>query len=163
MSKRTRKEAEQEPVAEEEDEEEEPSGEDSEEGSSGSEESSSDDDDDSGPDVGDEDDEADSPDEDGEPAEKEINVNFEFFGPKEIDFLGLRSLLQTYLDGQAYDVSGLVDTIIKQAGAVAAVGARRSMQSRAPCAWDAGTGDERRQGPTVLESLVHCRTLWALW
>ncbi|GLI60059.1 hypothetical protein VaNZ11_001911, partial [Volvox africanus] len=52
-------------------------------------------------------------DEDGE-AYKEVNVNFEFFDPQERDFLGLRALLNTYLDGQQYDCSGLVDAIIKQ-------------------------------------------------
>lgn len=52
-------------------------------------------------------------DEDGE-AYKEITVDFEFMGPKEKDFLGLRALLQTYLDGTPYNVSQLVDLIIKQ-------------------------------------------------
>lgn len=52
-------------------------------------------------------------DEDGE-AFKEVNVQFEFFDPQEKDFLGLKALLNTYLDGQQYDCSGLVDAIIKQ-------------------------------------------------
>lgn len=46
--------------------------------------------------------------------EQEVNVDFEFFDPQEIDFHGLRALLQTYLDGTAYDCSQLVDTVIKQ-------------------------------------------------
>lgn len=46
--------------------------------------------------------------------EQEVNVDFEFFDPQEIDFHGLRALLQTYLDGTAYDCSELVETVIKQ-------------------------------------------------
>ncbi|MEW5301773.1 MAG: hypothetical protein WDW36_004611 [Sanguina aurantia] len=68
-------------------------------------------DDDSCPEVSDELEDDDNEDED---AYKEINVDFEFFDPKEIDFLGLKSLLTSYLDGQQYDCSGLVDTIINQ-------------------------------------------------
>lgn len=68
-------------------------------------------DDDSCPEVSDEIEDDDNEDED---AYKEINVDFEFFDPKEIDFLGLKSLLTSYLDGQQYDCSGLVDTIINQ-------------------------------------------------
>ncbi|GFR40420.1 hypothetical protein Agub_g994, partial [Astrephomene gubernaculifera] len=52
-------------------------------------------------------------DEEGE-AYKEVNVQFEFFDPQERDFLGLKALLTTYLDGLQYDCSGLVDAIIKQ-------------------------------------------------
>jgi protein BCP1 len=47
-------------------------------------------------------------------AEETVNVDFEFYDPKEIDFLGLKALLQTYLDGETYACSELVDTIIKQ-------------------------------------------------
>eukprot|EP00879_Flechtneria_rotunda_P000963 GHRR01001096.1.p1 GENE.GHRR01001096.1~~GHRR01001096.1.p1 ORF type:complete len:345 (+),score=133.81 GHRR01001096.1:233-1267(+) len=79
---------------------------DSEEGSSGSGDS-----DDSAPEVSDKE-EADSPDEDDF---DKINVNFEFFDPKERDFHGLKALLHSYLDGQQYDSSGLIDTIIAQA------------------------------------------------
>eukprot|EP00775_Hariotina_reticulata_P001502 gene1502-1840_t len=43
-----------------------------------------------------------------------INVNFEFFDPKESDFHGLKALLHNYLDGQQYDSSPLIDTIIAQ-------------------------------------------------
>eukprot|EP00878_Enallax_costatus_P020519 GHUV01021696.1.p1 GENE.GHUV01021696.1~~GHUV01021696.1.p1 ORF type:complete len:140 (+),score=28.14 GHUV01021696.1:494-913(+) len=68
---------------------------------------------DSGPDVSDEGEE-DSPDED---PFNQIDVNFEFFDPKEQDYHGLKALLHTYLDGQQYDNSQLVDTIIAQVGA----------------------------------------------
>lgn len=46
--------------------------------------------------------------------EQEIDVDLEFFDPQEIDFHGLRALLQTYLDGTAYNCSELVETVIKQ-------------------------------------------------
>ena len=46
--------------------------------------------------------------------EQEVDVDFEFFDPQEIDFHGLRALLQTYLDGTAYNCSELVETVIKQ-------------------------------------------------
>ncbi|WIA22012.1 hypothetical protein OEZ85_004365 [Tetradesmus obliquus] len=95
-----------EPEAEE---EEEPSEDESSEG--GSEDSSSEGDD-SAPEVSDEQDDEDSPDED--PFDQ-INVDFQFFDPKESDFHGLKALLHTYLDGQQYDSSPLVDTIIAQA------------------------------------------------
>ena len=45
---------------------------------------------------------------------QEIDVDFEFFDPQEIDFHGLRALLQTYLDGTVYNCSELVETVIKQ-------------------------------------------------
>ncbi|GIL56481.1 hypothetical protein Vafri_11840, partial [Volvox africanus] len=83
-------------------------GEDSSEGES----DDSDSDDDSGPEASSSEVESED-DEEGE-AYKEINVQFEFFDPQERDFLGLRALLNTYLDGQQYDCSGLVDAIIKQ-------------------------------------------------
>ena len=99
--------------AEEDNSEEGTSGSDS-DGGSGSDDgsSSSDGDDDGFPDVSDKGEE-DEDDEEGEKQE-EIVINFEFFPPKEIDFHGLRSLLTTYLDGQQYDVSGLVNSILKQ-------------------------------------------------
>ena len=77
---------------------------------------------DSGPDVSDEGEE-DSPDED---PFNQIDVNFEFFDPKEQDFHGLKALLHTYLDGQQYDNSQLVDTVIAQVRGshVALAGAR---------------------------------------
>jgi protein BCP1 len=86
----------------------------SEDGSSeyGSEGSSSEGDD-SAPEVSDEQEDEDSPDED--PFDQ-INVDFQFFDPKESDFHGLKALLHTYLDGQQYDSSPLVDTIIAQVG-----------------------------------------------
>lgn len=44
----------------------------------------------------------------------EVDVDFEFFDPQEVDFHGLKALLQTYLDGSSYSCSELVDTVIKQ-------------------------------------------------
>lgn len=44
----------------------------------------------------------------------EVDIDFEFFDPQEIDFHGLKALLQTYLDGSSYSCSELVDTVIKQ-------------------------------------------------
>jgi hypothetical protein len=79
----------------------------SEDGSEGS----SSEEDDSAPEVSDEQEDEDSPDED--PFDQ-IDVNFQFFDPKESDFHGLKALLHTYLDGQQYDSSPLVDTIIAQ-------------------------------------------------
>lgn len=51
------------------------------------------------------------PDED---AFDQIDVNFQFFDPKESDFHGLRALLHTYVQGSAFDAGGLADTIIAQ-------------------------------------------------
>jgi protein BCP1 len=85
-----------------------------EEGGSGSSGSASDsgdgDSSSSGPEVSD-DGKEDSDDPD---AFDKIDVNFEFFDPKESDFHGLKALLHTYLDGQQYDSSPLVDAIIQQ-------------------------------------------------
>jgi protein BCP1 len=79
-----------------------------EEGSSDS--SSGDDGSSSGPEVSDDEKEAsDDPD-----AFDKIDVNFEFYDPKESDFHGLKALLHSYLDGQQYDSSPLVDAIIEQ-------------------------------------------------
>ena len=44
-----------------------------------------------------------------------IDVDFEFFDPREKDFLGLKTLLNNWLDGRTYACSELVDTIIDQA------------------------------------------------
>ncbi|KAG2422485.1 hypothetical protein HYH02_015435 [Chlamydomonas schloesseri] len=52
-------------------------------------------------------------DEDGE-AYKEIDCAFEFFDPQDRDFHGLRALLGTYLDGAAFDLSGLCECVIAQ-------------------------------------------------
>ena len=46
--------------------------------------------------------------------QQDVKVDFEFFDPQEIDFHGLKALLQTYLDGDTFSCSELVDTIIKQ-------------------------------------------------
>lgn len=78
----------------------------------GEEEEEEEDDEDSFPSASASGDESDD-DADGE-AYKEINVEFEFFDPKEKDFHGLKTLLHSYLDGQQYDCSGLVEAIIKQ-------------------------------------------------
>lgn len=43
-----------------------------------------------------------------------VQTNFNFEVPKEQYFHGLRSLLQNYMDGHEFDVSGLVDLILKQ-------------------------------------------------
>jgi len=45
---------------------------------------------------------------------EEINVDFEFYDPKPIDFLGLKMLLNTWLDGLEFDCSGLCDALITQ-------------------------------------------------
>ena len=47
--------------------------------------------------------------------EKEIiDVDFEFYDPKPIDFLGLKMLLGPWLDGLEFDSSGLCDALISQ-------------------------------------------------
>lgn len=57
----------------------------------------------------------DDADEDGAgTSEKEVVVNFGFASPQEIDYHGMRALLATYHDGETFDVSGLVDTILQQ-------------------------------------------------
>ena len=50
----------------------------------------------------------------GKTEKKEINVDFEFYDPKPIDFLGLKMLLSTWLDGLEFDSSGLCDALISQ-------------------------------------------------
>ena len=50
----------------------------------------------------------------GSDQQQDVNVDFEFFDPQEVDFHGLKALLQTYLDGDTFSCSELVDTIIKQ-------------------------------------------------
>ena len=50
----------------------------------------------------------------GSDGKGEVDVDFEFFDPQEVDFHGLKALLQTYLDGSTYNCSELVDTVIKQ-------------------------------------------------
>lgn len=52
--------------------------------------------------------------EDEDPDDTTVDVTLEFFDPKKADFLGLKALLQSYLDGRAYACSELVDVIIKQ-------------------------------------------------
>jgi protein BCP1 len=81
-------------------------------GGSSDEAASSSDDGSSAPEVSDDEEEE----EDDEDRFDEVNVQFEFFDPKEIDFHGLKALLHTYLDGGQYDGSALADTIIAQAG-----------------------------------------------
>ena len=57
----------------------------------------------------------DSSDDGGKKTEEEIiNVDFEFYDPKPIDFLGLKMLLGTWLDGLEFDCSGLCDSLISQ-------------------------------------------------
>eukprot|EP00250_Pteridium_aquilinum_P019415 c24424_g1_i1 orf=509-1402(+) len=43
-----------------------------------------------------------------------VNVDFEFFDPKEEDFHGVKALLRSYLDDTAWDISGFVDIILGQ-------------------------------------------------
>lgn len=45
---------------------------------------------------------------------EQVQTLFNFQDPREEHFHGLRSLLQNFLDGQEFDVSGLVDLILKQ-------------------------------------------------
>jgi protein BCP1 len=52
-----------------------------------------------------------SPEED---AFDEIDVNFQFFDPRESDFHGLRALLHTYVQDGEFDAGSLADTIIAQ-------------------------------------------------
>jgi hypothetical protein len=59
--------------------------------------------------------------EDDEEDVKEITVEFQFFEPQEIDFLGLKTLLAGYLNGEQYDSSGLIDAIITDVSEQAAV------------------------------------------
>lgn len=86
---------------------------------SGSEEDSDDDDsgdsDDSYPEVSSEDEGEESPGEEDEHYEN-INVDFLFNNPGEGDYLGIKTLLTNYLDGDQWDVSGLADAIIKEVG-----------------------------------------------
>ena len=67
-------------------------------------------------DSDDSDDDDDSSDEEGGGKKKpeEINVDFEFYDPKPIDFLGLKMLLGTWLDGLEFDCSALCDSLIAQ-------------------------------------------------
>ena len=51
---------------------------------------------------------------DEDPEDDSVDVTLEFFDPKESDFQGLKALLQSFLDGAAFAVSELVDTIINQ-------------------------------------------------
>lgn len=54
-------------------------------------------------------------DEDAENDDKGVvNVDFEFYDPGTIDFLGLKMLLNTWLDGLEFDCSGLCDALIAQ-------------------------------------------------
>mmetsp|Transcript_10457 Transcript_10457/g.18262 ORF Transcript_10457/g.18262 Transcript_10457/m.18262 type:complete len:449 (-) Transcript_10457:272-1618(-) len=76
------------------------------------------DDSDAFPEVSDERDEDggsdDEGDEDDEEDVKEIMVDFEFFGPEDKDFLGLKTLLASHLNGQAWDSSAFVNAIIEE-------------------------------------------------
>jgi len=45
---------------------------------------------------------------------QELQVEFEFFSPEEKDFLGLKSLLVPYLNGQEFNSSALIDAIIAE-------------------------------------------------
>ncbi|MCO5575211.1 hypothetical protein L7F22_029009 [Adiantum nelumboides] len=43
-----------------------------------------------------------------------VDVDFEFFDPKEEDFHGVKALLRTYLDDATWDLGGFVDIILGQ-------------------------------------------------
>lgn len=43
-----------------------------------------------------------------------IDVDIEFYDPKEEDFLGIKSILQLYMDGEPFSLSELADRIIQQ-------------------------------------------------
>ncbi|KXZ44657.1 hypothetical protein GPECTOR_64g151 [Gonium pectorale] len=55
-----------------------------------------------------------SEDDDEGEAYKQVECAFEFFDPTERDFHGLKALLNTYVDGNVYDSSGLVEAVIRQ-------------------------------------------------
>ena len=101
------------------------------------EDTSDDDGSDEYPDVSDELEDGDDDEDGNDTKQEEIVIDFEFFTPKvchacmgksaslltflfivhcpqEIDFHGLKALLFTYLDGEQYDASGLVNAILKQ-------------------------------------------------
>ena len=59
-----------------------------------------------------EDEDASSDDSDGE-AFDSVTVDLDFAQPEEGDFLGLKTLLTNYLDGEKYDSSGLADLVLK--------------------------------------------------
>ena len=42
-----------------------------------------------------------------------VDAAFDFKGPEEADFHGVKAVLQGYLDGKPFDCSGLVDTVLK--------------------------------------------------
>jgi protein BCP1 len=91
--------------------------EDSEPEVSDSQDVSSDGSDSSFPDVSDEEEEGGSDDEDDDGADvKEITVEFEFSAPEEKDFLGLKALLSSYLNGEQFDSSGFIDAVISEVG-----------------------------------------------
>lgn len=60
----------------------------------------------------------DDPIEESENSEQEeiVNVDFDFFSPKEVDFYAIKNLLLQLLgpDGQLFDVSSLANIIIEQ-------------------------------------------------
>lgn len=43
-----------------------------------------------------------------------VDVDIEFYDPKEEDFLGIKALLQLYMDGEPFSLSELADQIIRQ-------------------------------------------------
>lgn len=96
-------------------------------------------------------------DEDDEEEVKEITVEFEFFGPEEKDFLGLKALLSNYLNGQQFDSSGLIDAIIAEVGCVGhgwqwGRGRRDAVVvAGLAAAQSTGTGAQHEHNPPVLE------------
>ncbi|KAH7421642.1 hypothetical protein KP509_13G069000 [Ceratopteris richardii] len=53
-------------------------------------------------------------DEDEDSSVELVNVDFEFFDPKEDDFHGVKALLRSFLDDISWDIGGFVDIILGQ-------------------------------------------------
>lgn len=47
-----------------------------------------------------------------------VQVDLDFAQPEEDDFLGIKTVLSNYLDGEEYDSSGLVDLVLKNVSKV---------------------------------------------
>lgn len=86
-----------------------------------------------------------SDDEAGE-AFQQVDVDFGFYCPQEKDFLGMRTLMQNYLDGQEWACSDMVEAIIAQVRSFKLLTARsRWMQHiSAACKMHASLGGGRR-------------------
>lgn len=131
-------------------------------------------DDDEFPDVSDEEIEENSGGEEEDDVDvKEITVEFEFFGPEEKDFLGLKALLSNFLNGELFDSSGMIDAVISEVGAAAALVHRKiwpctptlalmytsTSTQASPCGWVRKTAWLTTGSP----GLPVCRATWGLW